>query len=82
MKSPSLLAGLLRAHAALCCQEESLSCMMGGMTDGVDVAGVEAMEVAVVARHHLASCLRCYVEAAKPWQVCTAAAVHLQPAWR
>ena len=73
VKSPSLLAGLLRAHAALCCQEESMACMLGGAAaDGAASAGAahgEGMQPALVARYHLASCLRCYIEAAEPWQV-------------
>lgn len=77
VKSRSLLAGLLRAHAAMCCQEESLACMLGG-TGGGDGPGVVAaaqegaagMQVALAARYHLASCLRCYVETAQPWEVC------------
>ena len=68
VKSGSLLAGLLRAHAALCCQDESLACMLGGKSGG-DPAGAAGMQAALVARYHLASCLRCYVEAAQPWQV-------------
>lgn len=31
-------------------------------------AGTTGMEAALAARYHLASCLRCYVEAAQPWQ--------------
>jgi len=68
VKSVSLLAGLLRAHAALCCQDESLACMLGGKGGG-DAASAGAMQAVLVARYHLASCLRCYVEAAQPWQV-------------
>ncbi|PRW45038.1 G-patch domain-containing [Chlorella sorokiniana] len=67
VKSSSLLAGLLRAHAALCCQDESLACMLGGK-GGADAAAAGGMQAALVARYHLASCLRCYVEAAQPWQ--------------
>lgn len=68
VKSGSLLAGLLRAHAALCCQDESLACMLGGKGSS-DAAGAGGMQTALVARYHLASCLRCYVEAAQPWKV-------------
>ena len=68
VKSASLLAGLLRAHAALCFQDESLACMLGGKGGG-DAASAGAMQAVLVARYHLASCLRCYVEAAQPWQV-------------
>lgn len=67
--------GLLRAHAALSSQEESLACMLGcgsggseGGASGVAV-GAEGMRVALAARYHLASCLRCYLEAVEPWQV-------------
>lgn len=41
--------------------------MLGGK--GGDAGGTGAMQTALVARYHLASCLRCYVEAAQPWQV-------------
>lgn len=64
MESPSLVAGLLRAHAALCCQEESLACMLGGAS-----GGGEGLRGALAARYHLASCLRCYLEAVEAWQV-------------
>ncbi|KAL4436605.1 hypothetical protein ABPG75_003744 [Micractinium tetrahymenae] len=74
VKGRSLLAGLLRAHGVLCTQEESLACMLGaGGAEGTAasaavVAAASGMQAALVARYHLASCLRCYVEAASPWQ--------------
>lgn len=44
--------------------------MLGGMgDDGLGAAAAEGMATALAARYHLASCLRCYVEAAQPWQV-------------
>ena len=71
-----MLTGLLRAHSVLCCQEESVACMMGGASGeggaaagGTSAAAVAGLQGVLVARHHFASCLRCYVEAAEPWQV-------------
>lgn len=75
VKGRSLLAGLLRAHRLLCTQEESLACMLGaGSTDGTGAApsvgpAASGMQAVLVARYHLASSLRCYVEAASPWKV-------------
>lgn len=70
--------GLLRAHAALSSQEESLACMLGGVGEAGTGAGAglgtEATRLALAARFHLASCLRCYLEAVEPWQVCAAVA--------
>lgn len=75
--SAALLDGLLRTHAALCCQDESLACMLGGAggdapaaaAAAADPSGTPGMRSALAARYHLASCLRCYVEAAQAWQV-------------
>lgn len=76
MRGRTLLVGLLRAHAALSSQEESLACMLGGAGGGEAGVGAaapstEGVRLALAARFHLASCLRCYLEAVEPWQVRT-----------
>ena len=66
VRSKNLMVGLMQAHAALCCQEESLACMLGGGTELPSGASVDS---ALLARYHLGSALRCYVETAQQWQV-------------
>lgn len=44
--------------------------MLGGEgADGSVGVDAEGMELALLGRYHLASCLRCYLEAVEPWQV-------------
>ena len=68
VKSKNLMVGLIQAHAALCCQEESLACMLGG-SGGPELPAGASVDCALLARYHLGSALRCYVETAQQWQV-------------
>lgn len=71
LRAPSLLAALIRAHAVLSSDVDSLALMLRGAASdnggGVGPAAGSSGLVAL-ARHHLTSCLKCWVEAAEPWQ--------------
>ena len=72
MRAPILLPALVRAHGLLSVDVDSLSLMLGVGSSAAEgspsgPAGVGSGLV-VVARHHLVSCLKCWLEAAEPWQ--------------
>ena len=67
MSDPAVLAGLMHAHGVLSTQEESLACMLGDGGGGGSVGAARPSRV-LLARYSLASCLRCYFEAAEPWR--------------